>query len=61
MNPYWSRAMTKLWMWLAWKLPKTLAYWATIRVAAYGTTGKYSSQVVPDLTVVDALKRWEDD
>jgi len=51
--------MDKICMWIAWRLPKKLVYWAQIRVTCYATQGKYSSQVVPDLTVVDALERWE--
>lgn len=50
----------KLTMWLAWRLPRRLAYWCAIRVLAHGTTGKFSGQVVPELTATEALKRWED-
>lgn len=46
--------------WLAWKLPRQLVLWCAIRVVAHATTGKFSSQVVPDLTAMDALKRWDD-
>lgn len=49
----------KAWMWLAWLMPRRLAYWCTIRLGAHATTGKYSAQVVPELTFTDALKRWE--
>ncbi len=43
---------------LAWLLPRGVAYWAAIRVMAHATQGKYGNQVVPDLTAMDALKRW---
>jgi hypothetical protein len=43
----------------AWALPRSVAYWAAIRLMAHATVGPYSDQVVPDLTVEDALKRWE--
>lgn len=49
----------KLFIWVAWHMPKRIAYHATIRVGAYATTGEYSNQVVPELYFVDALKRWE--
>ena len=50
----------KLCIWAAWHLlPKRLVYWCSIRVSAHATTGQYSSQAVPDLTVIEALKRWE--
>jgi len=50
----------KFWLKLAYLLPRNLVYWACIRLCANATTGKYENQVVPDLTVMDALKRWED-
>ena len=49
----------KFCMWLAWKLPKRLVYFCAIRVDAHATTNEYSNQIVPDLTAMDALKRWE--
>lgn len=45
--------------WIAWHLPRAVVAWATVRVAVHGTTGAYSSQIVPELTVVDALRRWD--
>ncbi len=45
-------------MWIAWHLPKHIVYFCAIRVAAHATTGKYSNQIVPDLTALDAIKRW---
>jgi hypothetical protein len=45
---------------VAWALPRPVAYWAAIRVMAHATTGRYSNQVVPELTAMDALKRWDD-
>lgn len=50
--------MEKLWIWLAWRLPRDLVKWASIRLIAHATTGEYSSQVVPDLAAMEALKRW---
>lgn len=49
----------KLQMWIIWKLPKWLIKWASIRLIAHATTGKYSSTIVPELSAMDALKRWE--
>lgn len=45
---------------VVWALPRKVAYWAAIRVMAHATTGRYGNQVVPDLTAMDALKRWDD-
>lgn len=53
-----SRLRERGWMWLAWHLPRPLAYWAAIRLGANATTGAYSSQVVPDLRLTEALERW---
>jgi hypothetical protein len=46
-------------MWLAWRLPKRLVHWAFIRVVAHATTGKHSNTIVPELTAMDAIARWE--
>lgn len=45
--------------WIAWHLPKRLVMWAAFRVISHATTGKYSNQNVPELTAMDAMKRWE--
>lgn len=50
----------KIEQWFAWHAPRWLVYWCTIRCAAHATQGKYSKQIVPDLTMMDALKRWEE-
>jgi hypothetical protein len=40
-------------------MPRWLAYHCALRVIAHATTGKHGSQVVHDLTAMDALERWE--
>ncbi len=42
-------------MWLAWRLPRRLAYWATIRVAVHEYGGNPGERPVEN-----ALKGWED-
>jgi hypothetical protein len=54
-----KRLYKKVLIGIAWHLPKNLVYWCAIRVMAHATTGQYSSQIVPDLTAADALKRWK--
>lgn len=44
---------------IAWAMPRIIVYWCAIRLMTHATGGKYSKTVVPDLTVVEALKRWE--
>jgi len=50
----------KLWFWLTWKMPRRLVYFCTIRLISAATTGQYSDTVVPELTAMDSVKRWED-
>lgn len=49
----------KLAKWIAWSLPKTIVYWAAIRLGCNATQGQYSNQEVPALNFVDALERWK--
>ena len=53
--------LDKFYFWLAWKLPRGLVMWCAVRLGANATTGKYEKQIVPELTFMDALKRWTDD
>jgi hypothetical protein len=45
-------------MWIAWHLPRSLVYWATIRLTARATTGEYGQTDPTILDVMTALKRW---
>jgi hypothetical protein len=45
-------------VWLAWKLPRSLAYWAAVRVGAAATGEPWACQAVPDLKMMDVLTRW---
>ncbi len=51
--------MEKLWIYIAWKLPKPLVKWCVIRACAHATTGQYGDTVVPELSMMDMIKRWE--
>jgi len=55
----WPVLKEKVIMAIVWKLPKSLIYWASIRLIAWATTGKYGNTIVPELTAMDALGRWE--
>ncbi len=46
------------WLWLAHRLPRTLVYWATIRLLTEATSGEWEDQVVPELQALTALERW---
>ena len=54
----WSFDIDKLWMHLAWMLPKRLCYWCAVRVGVYATKGQYSRDIVPELRMMEALDRW---
>lgn len=41
-------------------LPRVIVYWAMVNVGAEVTTGKYENTVVPELTFMDALKRFDE-
>jgi hypothetical protein len=45
-------------IWIAWLLPRRVAYWAAIRAGAHATQCEFSAQIVPELTMLDALHRW---
>jgi len=44
---------------IAWWLPPRLVKWCAIRVAAQATQGEWSTQVMPELTALEAVKRWD--
>lgn len=50
----------KIQIFVASLLPRWLVYHAAIRLGVKATTGRYSATIVPDLTFMDALKRWEE-
>jgi hypothetical protein len=45
---------------VVWHLPRRVVMWSYIRVAAHATTGKFGDTVVPELSMMDALKRWDE-
>lgn len=54
-----EKSMTeRIWIWVAWRLPRPLVMWATVRLIAHATQWQWSSQEVPALTAMDALNRW---
>ncbi len=49
------------WIWLAWLLPPDLVKWCHVRVGAHATQPPYGDTVVPELTQLNAAKRWMED
>jgi len=56
---FWLKLSEKFLFWLAGRLPKKLTYFAAIRLVAFAIQGKYSKTVVPKLTAMEAIHRWE--
>lgn len=52
------RMIEKVQMWIAWKMPRWLVKWCAVRLMANATQGEYCHQIVPNLSAIDALKRW---
>lgn len=55
----WTDGRDRALRWIVWRLPRSIVFWAAIRVVANATTGPYENQVVPELSAMDALDRWE--
>lgn len=54
-----ARWLERFWMFLAWHVPRPLAYFCAVRVAAHATTGDaFDRTSSPGLTIVDSLERW---
>jgi len=53
-----SKKLERLLIKIVWRLPRRLVMWAAIRVIANATTGEYENQIVPELTAMEALDRW---
>ena len=49
----------KIWIWIAWRLPKKLVMWCGYRIGAFATQGRYGDTIVPELGFMDAMKRWD--
>ena len=49
----------KLLMFIAWRMPRKLVYWCSIRLMANATTGIYGNTIVPELSAIEALNRWK--
>jgi hypothetical protein len=52
--------LEQFYAWLAFRLPRRLAYWAAVRVNSYATIGKWAKECPSDVSVIDALKRWHE-
>ena len=56
-----NKTEMNFWYWLVSKLPVKVVYFCFMHVMAHATTGKYGSTIVPELSGMDAAKRYGDD
>ncbi len=49
----------RIWMAIAWRLPKQLVKWAAVRLVASATQQPDYTKTVPELTAIEALQRWK--
>lgn len=54
-----ERAKEKVAIEVAHHLPKSVAKWAFIRVAAYASTTEFADCEVPGITIIQTLRAWE--
>jgi hypothetical protein len=51
--------MEKLWIWLAWRLPRGLVYWCTVRLGAAASADDRSvGLLMAEVPLLDALDWW---
>lgn len=51
--------MENFYIWLAWKLPKRLAYWAAVRVSTFASgTDEFAKTEPGKIPVTKALEAW---
>ena len=54
-----SVRMVRLHYWFVDRLPRWIIYWCAMRLWVASTTGKYSSTIAPELTLDEAIRRWD--
>lgn len=56
-----NKLKENFWHFIPKLLPRKLIYFSSIHLGAKVTTGKHSNTIVPDLTFLEAIKRFGDD
>lgn len=49
----------KLCIWLAWKMPRRLAYYTAVRVVTWASTQGLANKEMGTITAVEALGEWK--
>ena len=52
---------TNFWYWIVNLLPVKIKYFCFMHVMVYATTGEYETTIVPELSGIDAIKRYGND
>lgn len=50
----------RIWLRIAWILPRSLVYWCGIRMFAEATCGEFANDVMPELSAMELFQRWEE-
>jgi hypothetical protein len=45
---------------VVWLLPRWLIRWAVVRATLHATNGKWGKTVVPKITALEVMERWEE-
>lgn len=54
---FWS--LDGLWLWLVRFIPRSVVYWAGVRLLAHATSGQYSDTHVANVSGIEMLRRWQ--
>jgi cytochrome c-type biogenesis protein CcmH/NrfF len=46
-------------VWIIWRLPRRIVYWAAIRLMAHATTAVYPTRTPDGVTILEALDAWD--
>ena len=58
---YWSnRRLEGMQRKAVWLLPKWVVRWAMVRATLHATNGKWSKEIVPNVTSIEVMKRWDE-
>lgn len=51
--------MERFYAWLAYRLPKRLAYWCYVRVHSYATVTEFTDRTPEEVNCFEAMKAWK--
>jgi len=54
-----SKLESLLKMWIVDHLPRWVIYYSIVKAGVYACSGKYSKQVLSQVTLIQVMRRWE--